>query len=100
MLRGSISGWARAPVHRCDFVGQWLVVWRSPSLSASNVNVSDLLRRGGMGRAGTPSRARNGLIVTEVALSVILLAGAGLLIRSYLNVQKEDKGFASSTLTM
>jgi predicted permease len=40
------------------------------------------------------------LIITDVALAVVLLAGAGLLIRSYLNVQFEDKGFAPSTLTM
>jgi hypothetical protein len=32
--------------------------------------------------------------------SVVLLAGTGLLIRSYLFVQREDKGFAGSTLTM
>jgi putative ABC transport system permease protein len=71
-----------------------------PALSGSSVNVSELLRQGGRGIAGSRWRARNALIVAEVALAVVLLAGAGLLIRSYLMVQGEDKGFAPSTLTM
>jgi putative ABC transport system permease protein len=71
-----------------------------PALAASRVNVSNLLKLGGnKGIAGTSNRVRNGLIVIQVALSVILLAGAGLLIRSYLKVQSIDTGFAASTLT-
>ncbi len=72
-----------------------------PALAASRVNVSSLLKQGGnKGVAGTSNRLRNCLIITQVALSVILLAGAGLLIRSYLKVQSIDTGFAPSTLTM
>jgi predicted permease len=72
-----------------------------PALAASRVNLSSLLKQGGnKGIVGTSNRVRNGLIVTQVALSVILLAGAGLLIRSYLKVQSIDTGFAPSTLTM
>ncbi|HYW44382.1 MAG TPA: ABC transporter permease [Bryobacteraceae bacterium] len=71
-----------------------------PALAASRVKVSELLRQGGRGTVGGWPRARHALIVTNVALAGVLLAGAGLLIRSYLNVQGEDKGFAPSTLTM
>jgi predicted permease len=71
-----------------------------PAVSASFVNVSALLRQGGRGAAGGSWNARNALVVSEIALAVVLLAGAGLLIRSYLVVQGEDKGFAPSTLTM
>jgi putative ABC transport system permease protein len=72
-----------------------------PALAASRVSVNSLLKQGGnKGIAGTSNRLRNGLIITQVALSVILLAGAGLLIRSYLNVQAVDTGYAPSTLTM
>jgi putative ABC transport system permease protein len=59
-----------------------------PALAASRIDVSSLLKQGGnKGVAGTSNGLRNSLIVAEVALSVILLAGAGLLIRSYLKVQ-------------
>ena len=71
-----------------------------PAISASFVNVSELLRQGGRGAAGGSWSARNALVVAEISLAVVLLAGAGLLIRSYLVVQGEDKGFAPSTLTM
>jgi putative ABC transport system permease protein len=81
-------------------VGTGLVAGIFPAVSASFVNVGELLRQGGRGIAGVSWRVRNTLIVSEIALAVILLAGAGLMIRSYLVVQGEDKGFAPSTLTM
>jgi putative ABC transport system permease protein len=72
-----------------------------PALSASGVNIANLLRAaGGRGIASGSSRARSAVIVLEIALAVVLLAGAGLLVRSYLTVLGEDKGFAPSTLTM
>jgi predicted permease len=71
-----------------------------PAVSASLVNVGELIRQGSRGIAGASWRARNALMVSEIALAVVLLTGAGLLIRSYLFVQGEDKGFAESTLTM
>ncbi len=71
-----------------------------PAVSASFVNVSEFLRQGGRGTAGGSWNARNALVVSEISLAVVLLAGAGLLIRSYLVVEGEDKGFAPSTLTM
>ncbi len=77
-----------------------LVAGLLPAFSASMVNIDALLRQGGRGMVGSSLRARNALIIAEIALSVVLLVGAGLLIRSYLFVQSEDKGFATSTLTM
>jgi putative ABC transport system permease protein len=72
-----------------------------PALAASRVQIGDWLRQGGgRGIAGAPSRTRHLLIVADVALAVVLLSGAGLLIRSYLIVQGQDQGFAPSTLTM
>jgi len=72
-----------------------------PALAASRVNVSALLKQGGnKGVAGSSNGLRNSLIVAEVAMSVVLLAAAGLLIRSFVKVQSVDTGFAPSTLTM
>ena len=74
-----------------------------PALAASRSNVVDRLRegagRGGVGPGGS-SMLRSVLVVADVALAVVLLGGAILLIRSYLYVEGEDKGFAPSTLTM
>jgi predicted permease len=77
-----------------------LVAGIVPAMSASRIRVSHVLRQGGRGIAGVSWRARDVLIVSEIALTVVLLAGAGLLVRSYLFVKGEDKGFAESTLTM
>jgi putative ABC transport system permease protein len=71
-----------------------------PAFAASRIDVGELLRFGGRGLARTPLRVRNALVVLQVAVSVVLLTGAVLFLRSYLRVQGEDKGFAGSTLTM
>lgn len=71
-----------------------------PAVSASRISPVVLLRHGGRGIQGVSLRLRNALIVSEIALTVVLLAAALLLIRSYLKVQGEDKGFSPSTLTL
>jgi predicted permease len=72
-----------------------------PALSASRIDVVTLLKQGGSkGSAGTSNHLRHALIVAEVALSVILLTGAGLLIRSYTKLLIEGPGFTSSAVTM
>ncbi len=73
----------------------------APLLAALRPNLSDLLKQSGnKGTAGTSNRFRHALVVAEVALSFVLLAGATLLIRSYLKLQAQDPGFSSSSLTM
>jgi predicted permease len=71
-----------------------------PAASAARVSVCQMLRQGGRGLAVPSLRIRNALVVLQIAVAVVLLAGAGLLIRSYLMVQNQDNGFAQSTLTM
>ncbi len=73
----------------------------APMLAALRPSLVDLLKQGGnKGTAGTSNRLRHALVIAEVALSFILLAGATLLIRSYVKLQMQDHGFLSSTLTM
>ena len=68
-----------------------------PALHASRLDLSDALKQGGskatVSRAST--RLRSALVVAEVALSVILLATAGLLLRSFLALQHVDLGFTT-----
>jgi putative ABC transport system permease protein len=72
-----------------------------PALRAADADPQDQLKAGGRGgTGGDRRRIRNLLIVAEVALSVILLVGAGLLIRSFLALQRVNPGFdAGDVLT-
>ena len=73
-----------------------------PALQTSRPNLNEVLKDTGR-RAETGSRNRIGglLIVSEIALSFILLAGAGLLIKSFQNLREINPGFnANNVLTM
>jgi predicted permease len=63
-----------------------------PALQASRVDLISLMRRAGGPLAGR-SRLRGALLVVQVALSCLLLIGAGLLFRSLRNVTRLDVGF-------
>jgi putative ABC transport system permease protein len=73
-----------------------------PALQASHPHLVDTLKEGGRTGAGGSKgqRMRNSLVVAEVALALVLLIGAGLMMRSFLKLQKTDIGMdPSSTLT-
>ncbi len=73
-----------------------------PALQASHPHLVDALKEGGRTGAGGAKgqRVRNSLVVAEVALALVLLIGAGLMMRSFMKLQKTEIGIdPSSTLT-
>lgn len=71
-----------------------------PSLSASQPNLRESLNEGGKGATvGHQSRTIRGLLVTaQTALAVVLLIGAGLLIRSFWNLTHVEPGFTGENV--
>lgn len=74
-----------------------------PALRASRPDLNESLKEGG--RGGTEGRRNNlvraSLVVVEVAVALVLLIGAGLLIRSFVRLQQVSPGFnPSNVLTM
>ena len=64
-----------------------------PALQVTRPNLNAALQEGNRGGAGPEShRLRGVLVVTQVALSLLLLAGAGLLIKSFANLSATDPG--------
>ena len=63
-----------------------------PALQTSRVDLNDTLKEGGRGSAGIRSRARSLLVVTEIAMSLVLLVGAGLMVQSFLRLRHVNIG--------
>ena len=73
----------------------------APALQASKPDLNSALKEGGRHATGGSHRLRRLLVVSEVALSLMLLVTAGLLMRSFLALVKKDAGFnAEKVLTM
>ena len=73
----------------------------APALQISRLNLNDSLKEGGKSDSGGASgsrKLRNALVVSEIALAVVLLASAGLLIRSFIRLQQVDRGFSTDNI--
>jgi len=73
----------------------------APALGAAKLDLSGAIKESGRGGGIRRYGLRGGLVVLEVALSLVLVVGAGLLVRSFLQVRAVDPGFeAENILTM
>jgi putative ABC transport system permease protein len=74
----------------------------APALQASKVDLNDALKQGAAKgvMSGGANRMRSALVVGEIALSVVLLTGAGLLIRSFQALSNVELGFRPQSILM
>lgn len=70
----------------------------APAFQASRLNLTEALKEGDRGSSATRHRLRSVLVVSEVALTLTLLVGAGLLIQSFRRVLEVDPGFKPQNL--
>ncbi len=70
----------------------------APAIGARRGDLATALKTGARGGAFQRSPTRNALIVAQVALSVVLIAGAGLFVRSLRNVRAIDLGYDADRL--
>jgi putative ABC transport system permease protein len=79
-----------------------LVFSVAPAVQLSGVSLNESLQRAGSRRiAGSGQRLKNALMVWEMALALVLLIGAGLVIKSFLRLRAVDPGFIpEDVLTM
>jgi putative ABC transport system permease protein len=69
----------------------------APALRVSKISLTESLRKSGRGSSSEGkehSRLRDALVVSEVALAIVLLLGAGLLVQSFMRLVQVDPGFA------
>ena len=97
-----IDGWVLAFTFGVSALAS-LLFGLAPAVQASRVDLTEALKQGATrtGIGGAAGRTRGALVVAEIALSVVLLAGAGLLIRSFVALHNVALGFRpENTLLM
>jgi len=102
----------RLPIQRLEIVGVdgWVLLFTlgmsllsgvafgaAPAITSAGASLTDALKDGGRSGSGARgNRARSAFVVVEIALALVLLVGAGLLIRSFARLLAIEPGFDSS----
>ncbi|MFQ5743850.1 MAG: ABC transporter permease, partial [Acidobacteriota bacterium] len=75
-----------------------VVVDLVPALQISRSRIYSSLREGGRGQASGSNRIRQGLVILEVGAALILVVGAGLLLKSFWRINQVDVGVATDRI--
>ncbi len=80
-------------------LGSGIISGLVPALKTIRVNLNEILKEGAKGSADrSHRRLHNSLVVMEVAISLLLLVGAGLMVRTFLRLQNVEIGFEPRNL--
>jgi predicted permease len=80
-------------------LGTGILFGMAPALRSGRLNLGETLKEGARNLvSGRHQRLRNALVIAELAISLTLLIGAGLLIRSFIQVKKVNPGFSAENV--
>jgi putative ABC transport system permease protein len=77
-----------------------LICGIAPALQASRNDLSAVMKEAGQMVAGRARRTRDGLVIAQLALAVMLLVGAGLLTNSFMHLLRTDPGIETSQVLL
>ncbi len=83
----------------CASLGTGVLFGILPALQASRADAVHAMKEGG-GRGSARNRGRSALVVAEIALTLVLLVGAGLLMTSFVRLQRVSSGFNEDHVTV
>ena len=92
-----IDGWVLAFTVFVSFI-TGIIFGMAPAIQVSRLDVQSTLKEGGRGSTAGPHRLRALLVVAEIAASLVLLIGAGLMLKTMAQLGRVDPGFDTHNL--
>ena len=100
LIRGTqpaMNGWVMAFTMILSFAAS-VIFGLAPALETSRIDLNDALKESSRGVAGGRRFLRESMVAIEVAASLMLLIGAGLLVRSFVRLEHADAGFRAGNI--